>query len=118
MATLLAACGGQGDDGMGGQAAAAPQLLAMQPSVIEATTVTMHGGGASVISNPEENPALASDAEREQMELDQIEYEKSFSIEMNRQHGEWVARMKAAEEALRNGSTCADPTMLECAKGG
>jgi hypothetical protein len=77
----------------------------------------MHGGGASVISTRDTNPALASDAEREAMEMNEVEYEKSFSIEKNRQYAEQLAREHAADEGLRNGMQCSDPAMTECAPG-
>ena len=116
-ATLMTACGGQADVPNTTAIAAADVPTAMQATQFEATVVTMHGGGASVISTRDTNPALASDAEREAMEMNEVEYEKSFSIEKNRQYAEQVAREHAAEEALRNGFQCSDPDMTECARG-
>ena len=118
LATLLTACGG-GTDAAAPAATATPieTAMMMPTTTIESTVVTMHGGGASVISTRDTNPALASDAEREAMEMNEVEYEKSFSIEKNRQYAEQVAREHAAEEALRNGFQCSDPDMTECARG-
>ena len=118
LATVLAACGG-GNESPATAIAAAPveTALAMPTTQIESSVVTMHGGGASVITTRDVNPELASDAEREAMEMNLIEYEKSYSIEKNRQHDEQLAREKAEEEALRNGTLCSDPAMAECPKG-
>ncbi|MFP5392649.1 MAG: hypothetical protein ACLGI6_14065 [Gammaproteobacteria bacterium] len=118
LATLLTACGGQdqGPSTAQNPVVAADVSMAMPTSQMESTVVTMHGGGASVISTEGDNPALATEEERQQMALSMVEYEKSYSIEMNRQHDEWVARQKAAEEAIRNGSTegCLDPSGYDC----
>ena len=119
MATLLTACGG-GTDAPAPAVTAAPieTAMTMPTTTIESTVVTMHGGGASVIASRDVNPALASDAEREAMEMNEVEYEKSFSIEKNRQYAEQLAREHAAaEEALRNGMQCSDPDMAECTRG-
>ena len=117
MATLLTACGG-GTDAPASAVSAAPieTAMTMPTTTIESTVVTMHGGGASVIASREVNPAPASDAEREAMEMNEVEYEKSFSIEKNRQYAEQLAREHAAEEALRKGMQCSDPDMTECAR--
>ena len=117
LATLLTACGG-GTDAPAPAVTAAPieAAMMMPTTTIESTVVTMHGGGASVIAGRDANPALASDAEREAMEMNEVEYEKSFSIEKNRQYAEQVAREHAAEEALRKGMQCSDPEMAECAR--
>lgn len=118
LATLLTACGGQDAAPSASQntVLAADMGVAMPSSQMESTVVTMHGGGASVISAGADNAGLASEEERQHMEQSLVEYEKSYSIEMNRRHDEWVARQKAAEEAIRNGSTegCLDPSGYDC----
>ncbi|GEM_PF-4684174 len=131
-AFLLSACGG-GDPGAATETAAAITAATTATAASAAAAVaapvasfqsdsavlTMHGGGASVITSAQDNPALASDAERQAMELSLVEYEKSYSIEMNRLHDEQVAREKAAEAGQRATSlalACADQAGADCAK--
>lgn len=110
---------------------------AMASTQIESSVITMHGGGASVITTTGQgakmvemrgssasiltavvnNPDLASEAERERMLLEMVEYERSFSVEMNRQHAEQKAAEAAIQQGAAIGADCIDPANPECKRG-
>ena len=107
---------------------------AMASTRIESSVITMHGGGASVITTTGDgakmvemrgssasiltavanNPDLASETERERMLLEMVDYERSYSIEMNRQHAEQKAAEAAMQQGAAIGAECVDPANPEC----
>ncbi len=92
-----------------------PQVLTA--ATIESTTVTMHGASAAILTT-----TVASDQERLLYEQGQIDYERSYSIEMNRRHEEQLAREKAGEAALQEdaaiGAECQQAYGVACPKIG
>lgn len=107
-----------GANGTASAADALEQPQVLTAATIESTTVTMHGASAAIL------PAttVASQQERLLFEQGQIDYERSFSIEMNRRHEEQLAREKAGEAALQDdaaiGAECQQAYAVTCPKIG
>lgn len=111
--TVLPAANGTA---IAGTALDQPQILTA--ATIESTTVTMHGASAAILPTT----TVASEQERLVFEQGQIDYERSFSIEMNRRHEEQLAREKAGEAALQDdaaiGAECQQAYGVICPKTG
>lgn len=117
-ASPLQADGAAAPGAPAGGAASGDQPQVLTAATVESTTVTMHGASAAILTTS----TLASEQERQLFEQGQIEYERSFSIEMNRRHEAQLAREKAGEAALQDeaaiGAECLQADGVACPKAG